>query len=157
MVTLVAYIPNFEIYHAEWFWKYRRFGIKLLLISQDVAEELLPTLKGCNTGAVPTSMTVCAINAQNRPFGFGIKDLFVINSGFNGDSLLLVPGITLPDEKMSRLFVDEYYNYDFQEADLDRISSRFDKELKVKYRAKKTKKTAVEKFETEVRSLAAIQ
>ncbi len=104
MTNLAAYIPTLNQRHLNWLKRHKENN--LLLISQEIAEELLPRLKR-NMVALPAEVVARTIFWENwvqhvQVFYPDWKD-----SGLNFSSPIRHSWI-LPDEDISHLFAEKY-------------------------------------------------
>ncbi|MFA7216595.1 MAG: hypothetical protein WC095_01280 [Candidatus Paceibacterota bacterium] len=113
MANLVAYIPVLNYRHIEWFRKHSNSSLHL--ISQEMAESLLPRLSR-NMVAVPTGITAKSIIANElcrRVCDFNSKIGFFAGREF-----------ILPDEDISHLVAERYLLDSI--SHFERIWSRWD-------------------------------
>jgi dCMP deaminase len=105
--NLIAYIPVLNKRHLDWLNKYP--DADLYLISQELAEELVPRLSR-NIGALPSRIMFSIIRGLHKGFvGLFLGSHFSMDSG---DKYIL------PDEDVSHQFAEKYIksgNYKFEE------------------------------------------
>jgi dCMP deaminase len=99
MTNLIAYIPVLNQQHINWLQKHP--GSRLLLISNAVAENLLPRLSR-NMGAVATDIIAKTILAENLAVHVEILEPHYL------DLHLRPKQYIMPDEDVSHLFMERY-------------------------------------------------
>lgn len=117
MNNLVAYIPVLNKRHLDWFGRHP--GTNLYLISQEMAERLIPRLAR-NMGAVPTatmSRMLSAICAGEIEIIYSFDPL-IINLSYDDQKYIF------PDEEVSHAVAEEYFKGEVVE--FERIWARFD-------------------------------
>lgn len=99
MTNLIAYVPVLNQFYIDWFHKHRGSG--LFLISNKLAENLLPALKR-NMAAVSTEIVSRSISL-NVP---SISWVEILEPNFT--NFLKYKRYFLPDEDLCHLFADKY-------------------------------------------------
>jgi dCMP deaminase len=116
MTNLLAYIPVLNQRYLDWFKKHP--DSNLFLISQDIAESLVPRLAR-NMVALPTYMMRETLLCRNHYFGIRSVEIFL-------PDWFVFPSVILPDEDVSHAFAEKYLNLFNNQYTFETIWARWD-------------------------------